>query len=185
MSSRHLPQTFDAPPEPVQTRDAVRTTGLLQRVDDSSAADRAVADAEAAVLSVSVPTVPAPEPEAPDDVPAGEDWADEALDLAEYNASVAHLSDAELNRGPWQPGDPEGPEPRTMKEWDERAEIMRLAVLSYPGKRTDSGMPLTQGLREYSGIPDIKHKERTEVWRNLGRPPGASSAAEELAGNVG
>ena len=73
--------------------------------------------------------------------------------------------------GEWQPGDPEGPEPRSAKEWDERAEIMRLAVLSYPGKRTDSGMPLTQGLREYSGIPDIKHKERTEVWRNLGSPP--------------
>ena len=41
-----------------ESNDAVRTTGLLQRVDDSSAADRAVADAEAAVLSVSVPTVP-------------------------------------------------------------------------------------------------------------------------------
>ena len=99
------------------------------------------------------------------------DAQDEALDLMEYNASVAHLSDAELNTGPWKAGDPESAEqPRTMKEWDERAERIRLAILTFPGARRVDGRPMMDELRAHAGVPDIKHTERTSVWREAGSP---------------
>ena len=120
------------------------------------------------------PTMPAAEPEVSPAAPStaeNEDAEDEALDLAEYNASVAHLSDAELNTGPWEAGDPE-PEtqPRTMDAWDKWAERVRLGILTYPGERHANGKPTTEGLRLYTGLPDIKHQYRTEVWRELGSP---------------
>ena len=138
------------------------------RAADSNDYEPTADEIEYALELTGYPVAPAQaeDPNADD----SDDADDEALDIAEYNASVAHLTDAELNRGEWQPGDPEGPEPRTQDEWDYRAEIMRLAVLSFPGKRDGIGRPPTEALRAYSGVADIKHKERTEVWRNAGSP---------------